>query len=468
VVSVLVMSLTGYAWAAMQGLVNGLNHTDVIDSNAGGPKPADGATDILLVGMDSRTDAQGNPLSQQLLDQLKAGVSDGELNTDTLILVHVPNDGSKAVAVSLPRDSYVDIPGFGKNKINSAYAYGAAQERQILAKQHVTDQKTITLQSDQAGAKSLIATISKLTGSTIDHYAAINLLGFSDITQAIGGVDVCLNDNVNDSYSGAKFTKGEHTISGIQALEFVRQRHGLPRGDLDRVVRQQVFMAGMAKKMLSAGTLADPTKLGDLTNAIKKSVVIDQNWDIFAFAQQMKGLTGGQLEFRTIPIVNIDYRTPDGQSAVQVDPNAVHAFIQGVTGAPSTQQAPPTPDNKGITVDVRNASGKDGLAATVEQDLAGKGFTAGTTANSAARKTSVVRVPSSGQQAAGKTVADALGTNATVEVDKTVAVGHVMVFLGADYSSQAAPTTSAQATSPAQPDSAASKTITASGVTCVN
>jgi hypothetical protein len=224
----------------------------------------------------------------------------------------------------------------------------------------------------------------------------------------------------------------------------------------------------MAKKMLSAGTLADPTKLGDLTNAIKKSVVIDQNWDIFAFAQQMKGLTGGQLEFRTIPIVNIDYRTPDGQSAVQVDPNAVHAFIQGVTGAPSTQQAPPTPDNKGITVDVRNASGKDGLAATVEQDLAGKGFTAGTTANSAARKTSVVRVPSSGQQAAGKTVADALGTNATVEVDKTVAVGHVMVFLGADYSSQAAPTTSAQATSPAQPDSAASKTITASGVTCVN
>jgi LCP family protein required for cell wall assembly len=466
-VSVLVMSLTGYAWAAMQGLVNGLNHADVIDSNAGGAKPADGATDILLVGMDSRTDAQGNPLSQQLLDQLRAGSSDGELNTDTLILVHIPNDGSKAVAVSLPRDSWVDIPGFGKNKINSAYADGAAQERASLVKQHVTDQKDLTLRSSQAGAKSLIATVAKLTGSTIDHYAAINLLGFSDITQAIGGVDVCLNDSVNDQYSGAKFTKGQHTISGIQALEFVRQRHGLPRGDLDRVVRQQVFMAGMAKKMLAAGTLTDPTKLSDLTGAIKKSVVIDQNWDIFSFAQQMKGLTGGQLEFRTIPIVNIDYRTADGQSAVQVDPKAVHDFVQGVTGAPPTQQAPAAPENKGITVDLRNASGKEGLAASVAQDLTGKGFTAGTTANSASRKTSVVRVPS-GQQATGKTVADALGSNATVEVDKTVAAGHVTVFLGIDYSGQATPMSSTQSSSPTQPDPAASRAITAAGVTCVN
>jgi LCP family protein required for cell wall assembly len=458
----LVMSLTGYAWAAMQGL-NGISLTDVIDPNAAGQQLADGARDILLVGMDSRTDAQGNPLSRQVLDQLRAGQSDGELNTDTLILVHIPNNGSKAVAISVPRDSYVDIPGgFGKHKINSAYASGMLSARKALQKQGITDPKELDQKANQAGAKTLIATISELTGSTIDNYASINLLGFSDITTAIGGVDVCLNEDVNDSYSGAKFTKGEHTVSGVQALEFVRQRHGLPRGDLDRVVRQQVFMAGMAKKVLSAGTLTDPGKLNSLIDAIKKSVVLSQGWDILGFAQQMKGLTGGQLEFRTIPVVNVDYRTPEDGSAVQVDPQQVHAFVQGVAGSPAQ---PPTPsDNHAVTVDVRNASGRTGLAATVAQDLAGKGFTAGDTANSASRKTTVIRVPTGGQ-AAGKSVADALNSTAAVEVDKTVAAGHVMIFLGTDYSGQTAVTTSS---SSPPPDPAASKPITANGVTCVN
>lgn len=95
VVSALVMTVTGYGWAAMQGLVNGLTMADVIGEGGGGDLPADGARNILLVGMDSRTDAQGNPLSEDMLAKLRAGVSDGELNTDTLIFVHIPNDGSK-------------------------------------------------------------------------------------------------------------------------------------------------------------------------------------------------------------------------------------------------------------------------------------------------------------------------------------------------------------------------------------
>ncbi|WUL72008.1 LCP family protein [Amycolatopsis sp. NBC_00345] len=475
------MGLTGYAWASFQGLVNGLNYSDVIDPKSGGDQPADGARDILMVGLDSRTDAQGNPLSQELLDQLQAGESDGELNTDSLIFVHIPNDGSKAVAISLPRDSYVDIPGgYGKHKINSAYARAMLQARKDLQKQGVTDPKELDVKANQAGAKELISTVEALTGSTIDNYAAINLLGFSDITQAIGGVDVCLNDNVDDSYSGAKFTKGVHTISGVQALEFVRQRHGLPRGDLDRVVRQQVFMAGMARKVLSAGTLTDPTKLNALIDAIKKSVVLNQNWDIFGFAEQMKGLTGGQLEFRTIPVENVDYQTPSDGSAIQVDPAAVRAFVQGV--APQQgQQPPPAADsaNKATTVDVRNSSGRTGLAASVSKQLAGKGFTAGDTANGTSRKTTVIWVPKGGK-AAGQAVADALGTKATVQEDKSVAAGHVMIFLGSDYSpsdsasggsNAAGASSSAGAPStPAAPPAGNSddKPITADGVPCVN
>ncbi|GAB3132570.1 LCP family protein [Amycolatopsis stemonae] len=479
VVSLLVMGLTGYAWAAMQGLVNGLNYANVISDGGGGDKPADGARDILLVGLDSRTDAQGNPLPREVLDELRAGESDGELNTDSLIFVHIPNDGSKAVAMSLPRDSYVDIPGFGRHKINSAYARAMLQARKDLQKQGVTDPKDLDVQANQAGAKELIQTVEKLTGSTIDNYAAVNLLGFSDITKAIGGVDVCLKNNVKDEYSGANFTKGQHTISGVEALEFVRQRHGLPNGDLDRVVRQQVFMAGMARKVLSAGTLTNPSKLNDLIDAIKKSVVLNQNWDILGFAQQMKGLTGGQLEFRTIPVKNVEYKTPEDGTAIQVDPAEIKQFVQSLAGPQQGQPSQPSapqadPANKATTVDVRNASGKTGLAASVAKTLEGKGFTSGDTANATARKTTVIWVPKGGKDK-GQAVADALGGSPTVQEDKSVAAGHVMVFLGSDYEGTASdagagsgaaagPTSQAPAPPPADED----KPITAEGVPCVN
>ncbi|GAB3713879.1 LCP family protein [Amycolatopsis oliviviridis] len=472
-VSLLVMGLTGYAWAAMDGLT----FANVGIGADEGEKPADGARDILLVGLDSRTDAQGNPLSKEVLAQLRAGQADGELNTDSLIFVHIPNDGSKAVAISLPRDSYVDIPGgFGKHKINSAYARAMLDERKKLQENGVSDPKELDQKANEAGAKTLIKTVEQLTGSTIDNYAAINLLGFSEITQAIGGVDVCLNDDVNDQFSGAKFTKGPHTISGVEALGFVRQRHGLPRGDLDRVVRQQVFMAGMARKVLSAGTLANPGRLNDLIAAIKKSVVLNQNWDIFGFAQQMKGLTGGQLEFRTIPIVNIEYKTPNDGVAIQVDPKQVKDFVQGLAGPQPGEQPPPSAEspNKATTVDVRNSTNRDGLASTVLKQLVDKGFTAGDTATATARKKTVVWV-AKGEKAAGQAVADALGGNPTVQEDKSVEAGHVMVFLGSDFkapggaegtgSSQNAAGSQAAPPSPEQSDE---KPITAEGVPCVN
>ncbi|WP_438801063.1 LCP family glycopolymer transferase [Amycolatopsis magusensis] len=479
-VSLLVMSLTGYAWAAMQGLVSGLTTTDVLAEDAGGDKPADGARDILLVGMDSRTDAQGNPLPKEVLAQLRAGAADGELNTDTLIFVHIPNDGSKAVAISLPRDSYVDIPGgYGKHKINSAYARAKTDSRRKLESEGVADPQQLELRSNQEGAKTLVATVEKLTGSKIDNYASINLLGFHDVTTAIGGVDVCLNEAVKDEFSGANFAKGPQSVSGADALAFVRQRHGLPRGDLDRVVRQQVFMAGLARKVLSAGTLADPVKLNDLAGALQKSVVLNQGWDIVGFAQQMKGLTGGQLEFRTIPVVNMDYATPNDGSAIQVDPGEVKKFVQGLAGPPPGTPPAPGADNAKTTVDVRNASGKTGLAAKVSEALTGQGFTAGETSNASSRKTSVVRYGTGGQTA-GQSVADALGGQISAEEDPTVAAGHVTVYVGSDYSgagvsSQAAGSAPARQftapqpqQTPEPPGGSAEQPIKADGVTCVN
>lgn len=483
-VSVLVLSLTGYAWASLQGLVKGLTLTDVIEAEDT-ELPADGARDILLVGLDSRTDAQGNPLPKDMLKQLRAGKDEGELNTDTLILVHIPNDGSKAVAISLPRDSYVDIPdGYGQHKINSAYARGKSVERQRLQEAGVTDPKELDLKSNQVGAKTLIATIERLTGRTIDNYASINLLGFYQITKAVGGVDVCLNNAVDDIKSHAKLPAGPQSISGADALAFVRQRHGLPRGDLDRVVRQQVFMAGLARKILSAGTLANPGKLRELMDSLKKSIVLNQGWDVIAFAQQLSGLTGGQIEFRTIPVLSLALPTPEDGMAVEVDPDQIREFFGGLSGSvQSPKEGAGGSDreaNSQVTVNVMNTTGTTGLAAKVAAELTEQGFKQGLVDNSSPVAGTVVR-HAPGEEDAAKRVADALAGKATLEEDPGLGKGQVTVLLGSDYPTedvsagdgsggggqpQGRPSV-AHAPTQATPGTS-DEPITANGVTCVN
>ena len=438
VVSLLVLAVTGYYWSQVNKLNDGLTRQDVISGPAL-EKPPDGAVDILLVGMDSRTDAQGKPLSKDVLRQLTAGKADGTLNTDTLILIRIPNDGGKAIGVSLPRDSYVDIPGYGKHKINSAYVRAKNDAMERLRRQGENDQAKLEVKSNLEGAKSLISTIERLTGATIDHYAEVNLLGFYDITNAIGGIDVCLNKAVNDDLSGAHLPAGHQNLQGAPALAFVRQRHGLPNGDLDRIVRQQVFMSGMAKKVLSKDMLTPGSDtLNALTAAVQKSVVLDEHWNVIQFAQQMMGFTGGNLQFRTIPVGSLALKTDDGD-AVEVNPRDVKSYVQGLlTGDGQQPSSSSQPSSSGsssssadVTVDVRNGSGRTGLANQVSQSLTTQGFRAGGTGNTATRTKSVIRY-APGEQPNGERVASALGSIPT-EVDKNLAKGHVTVLIGKDF-----------------------------------
>ena len=150
--SAAVIVVTWYGWNFLRTLDEGTTTTDVISAQAGegvggvGRKPLDGAVDILMVGIDSRVDAQGNPLAPEVLDLLSGGVADGEMNTDTMILVHIPQDGTRAVAISFPRDSYVEIAdGFGKHKINSALARQKNDTAQRLREEGVTSEARIEL-----------------------------------------------------------------------------------------------------------------------------------------------------------------------------------------------------------------------------------------------------------------------------------------------------------------------------------
>jgi LCP family protein required for cell wall assembly len=436
--SVLVLVGTGYYWKKLDGFTSGMTTADVIDAPAV-EKPADGAIDILMVGMDSRTDAQGHPLSKEQLAMLSAGESDGALNTDTLIMIRIPNDGGRAVGVSLPRDSYVDIPGYGTHKINSAYARAKNEALKTLRDQGVTDKAEQEVKSNLDGAKNLIATVQDLTGATIDHYAAVNLLGFYDITNAIGGIDVCLNAPVDDYRSGARFPAGPQTLAGVGALAFVRQRHGLPNGDLDRIVRQQVFMSGMAKKVFSQDMLTPGSStLDNLQSAIQKSVVLDQDWNVMQFAQQMMGFTGGKMEFKTIPVGNIALETENDGSAVEVNPGEVRTFVSDLLGTKDKTENKgasgddSTSSNAKVTVNVRNATNTKGLADSVATALTDDGFVRGDIGNAESRSSTVVR-HAAGEKDAGDRVAKVLGGNTQVEEDANLPAGTVTVLVGDDY-----------------------------------
>ncbi|WP_026919189.1 LCP family protein [Gordonia shandongensis] len=373
-VTAAVLVVTGIGWSKVNGINGAINLAG--DLGLGGTD--DGAVDILLVGTDSRVDAKGDPLSKEELRWLRVA-GDISTSTDTIILVRIPSDGSKATAISIPRDSYVDVPGLGMSKINAAY--GSTKET-VRAREVESGASEAQAERDgtKAGRKALVDSVSALTGVTVDHYAEVGLLGFALLTDAVGGVPVCLKNAVREPFSGARFKAGRQTLDGPQALSFVRQRHGLPRGDLDRITRQQVYMAALAQKILSSQTLTDTARLQELQDAVSRSVVIDDGWDIFAFAEQLKDLTGGNVKFTTIPIANDQAWSEDGtQSVLGVDTAQVHRFVERQVGGAAAEKSENPRDE--YTVDVVNAGTVEGLAGNLSRLLTDKGFKRGRTSN---------------------------------------------------------------------------------------
>lgn len=427
IVAAVVVLLTGVAWHGYDSLVSNLERLGGLGLGGG----QDGAVDILLVGMDSRTDAHGNPLSAAELAQLHAGEDQPTTNTDTIILIRIPNDGSSATAMSIPRDSYVDIPGIGTAKINSAYGSTKEAEREKLVNAGASA-ADVDKQSSQAGREALIKTVARLTGITVDHYAEVGLLGFVLVTDVVGGVDVCLTNPVDEPLSGADFPAGKQTLGGAQALSFVRQRHDLPRGDLDRIVRQQVFMASLAHKVLSAKTLSNPSKLGHLGDAVTRSVTIDSDWDVLKFAKQLQDLAGGEVKFQTIPVTDGNGTSADGQSVVLVDPPAVRAYVSSLLHDSASSKDKTKVDPASITVDVANDSGIDGLASRVAEALADKGFKRGKVGNNTGDNyDSSVVLAANAHDDDATAVARALG-GLPVRAD-TIPPGSVRVMLATDY-----------------------------------
>jgi len=481
-VSLLVLGTTYYGWSTISNAEANVSHADVIDKTAT-PKTPGQDMNILLVGMDSRTDAHGLPLPKNLLDSLHAGPDDGEIETDTLIVVHVPGDGTAASAFSIPRDSYVSISGEnGKDKINSAFGYGYHEKEAELKKQGVSDQQKLTLGAMDGGRQKTLKTVEQLTGVSIDHYAEVNLFGFAQISDAIGGVPVCLLHDTSDDLSGANFKAGQQTVQGLTALQFVRQRHGLIN-ELDREHRQQAFLASLAHQMLSTGVLTNPAKLNDIVKAVTDSITVDTGWQLLDFASELQGLTGGSITFNTMPVTNVDGRLGDGTNVVMVSPTDVQTWVKAlftkVGKQPDTSTAPTTTSapnaNAATTVDVSNASSQSGLAGRVSELLVGQGYGKGDVLSANAKRATSLVEYSAADKAAAQKVATALG-DLPIAVSSSVSPGHVLVLLGNAYhgpgssASQGlaggaqvklAPSTATTTATPDRPQ------IDASGVTCI-
>src|ERR1700751_2584725 len=422
--------VTGVAWSKVRSFEDGIFHVFAPSLGQGGD---DGAIDIRLGGMDSRTDAHGNPLSTQELATLRAG-DEVASNTDTIILVRIPNKGKSATAISIPRDTYVSAPGLGKTKINGVYGQTKEEKRVSLVESGVAPAEA-EAEGTEAGREALIKTVADLTGVTVDHYAEIGLLGFSLITDALGGVKVCLKQPVFEPLSGADFPAGPQKLNGPQALSFVRQRHELPRGDLDRVVRQQVVMSSLAHQVISGKTLSSPATMNRLQSAIQRSVVLSSGWDIMDFVNQLQKLAAGKIAFATIPVLDESGWSDDGMhSVVRVDPHQVQDWVAGLLHGQAqgkTEELAYTPDK--TTANVVNDTDINGLAAAVSEVLTSKGFTAGGVGNNDAGHVAASQVQAAKADDLGaQAVAKDLG-GLPVIANTSVPPGSVRVVLANDY-----------------------------------
>lgn len=375
VTSVVVLLAAGGLWIAFNHY-NGQIDRIAIPGISGFTHPSkatQGAENILLVGSDSRAGANGDGTQGS-----GATFVTGQ-RSDTVILVHLYGSSQKAALVSFPRDSYVDIPAY-TNPVNG----------------HVTPEHHEKLNSafSLGGPALLIATIEKLTSIRVDHFLQIDFSGFKGMVNKLGGVDVCLTKPAKDHYSGIDLSAGNHHISGDVALAFVRQRHGLANGDIDRIARQQQFIGSLVHKVLSAGTLLDPFKLNGFLDVATSSLTADKGLsggDLKNLALRLRHFNSGGVIFQTVPIADIG-GVRNGESVVLLDQAKDEAMFAALRAdqAPGTPAPPAKPATPGasaapataaltvppssIRVAVYNGSGIAGMGRKAAAALGAEGF----------------------------------------------------------------------------------------------
>jgi LCP family protein required for cell wall assembly len=427
VTSAVIVVGSGIGWWATRTVLGDIAVSDAAGTNA--HPSADGPITILLIGLDSRKDQSGNDLPAAELEHLHAGDSDsGGYNTNTLILAQVTPD-DHLVAFSIPRDDYVadtDIPGYDHMKIKEAYGLAKAAEAQRLVDSGDVDTADLERKGRDAGRTATLNAVRQLTGVTPDYFAEVNLDGFYELARTVGGVDVCLNAAVHDDYSGADFPAGPQHLDAEQSLAFVRQRHGLTNGDLDRTHRQQAFLTSVLDQLDHAGTFTDVTKLDQLLDVAHRDVVLSQGWTPALLARLGAVAHAHDAEFHTLPVERYD--SVDGHDVNVVDPDAIKAQIAAAFH-PAAGDATPSR----ATVDVINATSREGLAGKVSDVLSGRGFQKGDVRSALPKDSTLTAIVAGpGADADARAVGDLIGLD-SISSDDRIPAGHVVVTLGESF-----------------------------------
>jgi anionic cell wall polymer biosynthesis LytR-Cps2A-Psr (LCP) family protein len=476
IASAAILVVAGYAHEFV-GLTNALGDGVRLGS---APPPVD-AMNILVMGLESRTTFQGQDLSVRQLTETHSGDEsaveaglEGSQDTDTLILIHIFAGGQKAVGFSIPRDDVVNYPhatydGLTEGKIDAAYAFAYDESLQQTADSSMTRAQRY-LAANQAGQLFEVQTVESVTGVHIDHFIESNIIGFYELAQQFGGLEICIrpapaegglparanltdrdpltgtdNSGFNayeDGYKRKKRGRQYLHLSAAQSLAYVRSRDTLPGVDIGRTARQQAAIEYILWKLRTSGVLSDLGTLTTLLSNAKSYLMYDSGWNLIGFAQDIRALSPSNLNLSTLPEISTNDvyipGYPGQQSANYIDvpqlQQQVHTAFYGSSMIPSTVSS--------VTVDVYNGSGTYGLASDVSQDLVGMGYTAGAVADSSSQRqpvrddTEVFYGAGDAAATNAQVIANVMGVQSATPLSSLPA-GHVEVLLGSQVTAQA-------------------------------
>jgi LCP family protein required for cell wall assembly len=452
VVAVVIVAITGLAWAANRNIFRGITVSEALQ---GAPGSTGGDQNILIMGLDSRLDQHGKPLPQEMYDALHAGdETAGGYNANVLIVVHIPAGTGPITAISIPRDDFVDLAGCPtsdcKGKVKQAYgfAYQHALDSMDTGSAESTNTTANEQKAREAGRKAEIKTVRNLLGIPIDHFIEVTLVAFFQIARVVEPITVCLNQATYDNFSGADFHKGVQQIDAAQAMAFVRQRRDVNDElftDLDRTRRQQAFIVSLLSALRHGGSMSSPSDLHKLLDVARQNVAVDSGFDLANFIQHSSGLTDRGVSLYTLPITGFTQDSA-GEDVNTIDVSTIrsiaHSLIAGESSAPTStgRTNAPSPDNattlsaaNGIVLNIVNASQFAGLASHLVTTFSQRGFTAGeaTTADSTVDESTVKYGP--GARAAAESLAHQL--NLTATASDAVSPDTVQLTIGTDFPS---------------------------------
>jgi LCP family protein required for cell wall assembly len=299
VLVVVILWLAFLVWVPL----NAWNSVPRVDNNPSGERPVDkSGSNYLLVGSDSR---EGLTPEQQ--NALNGGGSAEGKRTDSIILVHVPGNGGKAAMISIPRDSYVPIPGHGSNKINAAFAFG--------------------------GAQLLTQTVEQVTGVHVDGYLEIGFAGFAGVVDSLGGVEVCVPFDMKDQDAAIDLKKGCQNLDGPTALGYVRARKSDPRGDIGRAERQRQFLGALLKKAATPSTVLIPWRYKSFADSAASGLEVGETTsftDAVRMLQALRGVDSGETLSLVVPIETAALQTPNAGVAVKWNTAQAKALFNAI------------------------------------------------------------------------------------------------------------------------------------------